>query len=127
MIVGNAILMGGSGSGASGYTFSDGILHIWGVRGSHLLETKTISEEGIYAASDDGVEGYSLVNVDFSIRLERLVATLNGTYCPSEGKDGFYEVVIDNPSDGRCQKAAPIGDCDFDTLMTQMSWSNTVS
>ena len=126
MIVGNPIMMGGSGSGASGYTYDDGILHIWGVRGSHLIDTKTIVEGGVYKAADDGLEGYSIVNVDYEQKLEKLTATLNGHYLPSAGKNGFSEVTVANPSDGRCQSSPATGWCSMADLLSFVSWKNFV-
>ncbi len=129
MIVGNPIMMGGggSGTGASGYTFEDGVLHIWGVRGSHLLDTKTITEGGVYAAADEGLEGYSIVDVNMELRLERLAVSLNGTYLPSEGKDGFSQVIVNNPDDGRCQHDTPIGLCSMPDLLSEMNWECTIN
>lgn len=124
MIVGNPIMMGGSGSGASGYTFDDGILHFWGVRGSHLLDSKTIVEGGVYKAADDGLEGYSIVNVDYEQKLEELTVTLNGTYNPSTGKNGFSKVVVNNPSDGRCQSSTPVGICSMSDVLSDVGWAN---
>lgn len=127
MIVGNPITLGGGGSGegASGYTFEDGVLHIWGVRGSHLLDTKEISDPGIYVAADEGLEGYSIVDVDMLRNLINLTTTLNGTYLPPEGKDGFAKVVVNNPNDGRCQSDMPIALMSMPDLMSEMSWDNS--
>lgn len=128
MIIGNPITVGGEGSGgASGYTFEDGVLHIWGVRGSHLLDTKTITEGGTYAASDEGLEGYSVVDVNMELRLERLAVSMNGTYLPSEGKDGFSQVVVNNPADGRCQHDTPIGWCSMPDLLSELFWECSIN
>lgn len=129
MIVGDAIIMAGSGSGseASGYSFEDGVLHIWGVRGSHLLDTKLITEKGIYEAADDGVEGYSIVEVDLELQLQELTATLNGVYTPPEGMSGFSKVTINNPEDGRCQSSTVVPTLDIPDFLSEISWSNTVT
>lgn len=129
MIIGNPIMMGGGGSeiGASGYSFDDGILHIWGTRTSHLLNTKTITEGGIYSAADEGLEGYSVVDVNMELRLEKLGVTLNGIYLPSAGKDGFSQVIVNNPADGRCPHDTPIGWCSMPDLFSEMSWECSIN
>ena len=128
MIIGNPISVGGggSGTGASGYTFEDGVLHIWGVRGSHLLDTKTITEGGVYDAADEGLEGYSIVDVDLELTLEKLSVTLNGTYLPSAGKNGFSQVVVNNPDSGRCQHDTPISLISMSDLFAEMEWESTI-
>lgn len=61
------------------------------------LGTKTITENGSYSASEDGLDGYSEIEVDIPsvATLGTKVITENGSYsATSEGFDGYSEVEV---------------------------------
>ena len=68
-----------------------------------VLGEKTIIRNGIYHASDDGVDGFSAVIADVPVEPPVLIEktiTRNGTYDASDdGVDGFSAVIIDVPSE----------------------------
>lgn len=55
---------------------------------------KTITENGTYDPSDDGVDAYSSVTANVQPTLQSKTATENGTVTPDSGYDGLSSVVV---------------------------------
>ena len=67
------------------------------------LETKTITANGTYNATDDSVDGYSsvTVNVESTGKLVEKTITENGTYYPKDDKaKGFSKVTVNVKASG---------------------------
>ena len=63
-----------------------------------VLIEKSISENGIYQASQDDAGGYSKVSVNVQPSLTTKAISANGTYQASQDDaDGYREVVVDVP------------------------------
>ena len=63
------------------------------------LGTKTITDNGIYTASYDGLDGFSQVDVSVLPVLSIKRITQNGTYKASDDLvDGYSQVVVDVPT-----------------------------
>lgn len=65
----------------------------------HTLGSKTVTENGVYNASDDHLSGYKKVTVDVpEAELGTKNITTNGTYRASnDNLDGYSEVTVDVP------------------------------
>ena len=60
-----------------------------------ILDDKTITQNGVYSAIDDNLQGYSNVEVNVpTTPLDNLSVTENGVYVPTPGH-GFNEVEVD--------------------------------
>lgn len=73
------------------------------VEGEVDLGTKTITENGSYLASEDGLSGYSSVEVDIPsvANLGSKVITENGSYsAATDGLDGYSDVEVNIPESG---------------------------
>lgn len=67
------------------------------------LKTKSITANGTYKASSDGVDGFSQVTVNVpngEANLQERTITVNGTYMPATGYDGFSKVVVNVANGG---------------------------
>ena len=63
------------------------------------LITKTITQNGTYAASSDNASGYSNVSVNVSPNLTTKSITANGTYnASSDSVDGYSQVTVNVPT-----------------------------
>lgn len=77
------------------------------VESTATLGTKTITENGIYSATDDGLDGFTQVAVDVPV-INEILSTLgqktiteNGSYsAKNDGLDGYDEVVVNIPESG---------------------------
>lgn len=59
------------------------------------LDKKNIFNNGIYKASDDGVDGYNEVNVDVKPNVQKKTITQNGVYyAVDDNVDGYNEVEV---------------------------------
>lgn len=59
------------------------------------LDKKNIFNNGIYKASDDGVDGYNEVNVDVKPNVQKKTITQNGIYyAVDDNVDGYNEVEV---------------------------------
>ena len=63
------------------------------------VDSKSISANGTYQASDDNLDGYSSVSVNVQPNLGTKSITANGTYnASSDNKDGYSQVTVNVPS-----------------------------
>ena len=67
--------------------------------GSAVLGTKTVTENGVYYASADGLDGFSRVTVNTPVKtLGEKYITKNGLYDASgDSLDGYDKVTVDVP------------------------------
>ena len=68
--------------------------------GDAKLDSKTITDNGTYTASDDGLDGYSSVTVNVAPNVGTKNITANGTYtASSDSLDGYssVSVIVDAP------------------------------
>lgn len=66
--------------------------------GSATLITKSVTQNGTYAATDDEADGYSEVSVNVQPSLASKTVTANGTYKASAfNKDGFSTFTVNVP------------------------------
>lgn len=66
---------------------------------SAVLGLKSVSQNGVYNAVEDELDGYSRVTVDVSPDVSSKIITQNGTYlAESDNLDGYDEVVVDVPN-----------------------------
>ena len=63
-----------------------------------VLGTLEATENKIYKASDEDLEGYSQVTVNVQPNLQTKSVTVNGTVEPDEGYDGLSEVTVNVPA-----------------------------
>ena len=63
-----------------------------------VLGTLEATENKIYKASDEELEGYSQVTVNVQPNLQTKSVTVNGTVEPDEGYDGLSEVTVNVPA-----------------------------
>ena len=85
-----------SGDVANGKVFydADGIKTI-GSLNETILTSREILENGIYKASDDGVDGYDTIVVNVPEKaLQEKTITENGEVLPDDGYGGFSKVIV---------------------------------
>lgn len=75
----------------------DDIVHIESLVVEPVLEMLSVTENGVYTP-EQGVDGFSSVEVEINPVIESLVVSENGVYAAPEGVDGYSPVMVDVPS-----------------------------
>ena len=74
----------------------DDVVHIESLVIEPVLEALSVTENGVYTP-EEGVDGFSSVEVEVNPVIEPLEVTENGVYTASEGVDGYSPVTVQIP------------------------------
>lgn len=72
----------------------DDIVHIESLAVEPVLEALSVTENGVYTP-EEGVDGFSSVEVEVNPVIESLEVSENGVYTPPTGVDGYDVVTVD--------------------------------
>ena len=86
----------------------DDVVHIDSLSIQPVLETLSVTENGVYTP-EDGVDGFSSVEVEVEANpvIQPLSVTANGVYTAPEGIDGYSPVTV-NVSSSEYQYVSPV-------------------
>ena len=75
----------------------DDVIHIHSIERGAVIESITVHENGVYTPQE-GVDGFSPVEVEVNPLIQPLVVTSNGIYTAPEGVDGYSPVSVNVPA-----------------------------
>ena len=75
----------------------DNVIHIDSLAVEPALDTLSVTENGIYTP-EQGVDGFSSVEVEVNPTIQSLAVSANGVYIAPEGVDGYSPVTVEIPT-----------------------------